>query len=133
VRPYVGMVFEMGIPVFNRNQGNVAKAKIQIDQSSMLLRYKTEEVKNEVVMAKESFLRALELKNSFNLELIDKMETLSKDAKINYERKNISLYEYIDFQRSYIDNKLNYIQANRKFNEAINLLNFNVGIDLKNL
>jgi outer membrane protein TolC len=99
----------------------------------MLLRYKTEEVKNEVVMAKESFLRALELKNSFNLELIDKMETLSKDAKINYERKNISLYEYIDFQRSYIDNKLNYIQANRKFNEAINLLNFNVGIDLKNL
>jgi cobalt-zinc-cadmium efflux system outer membrane protein len=133
VRPYVGMVFEMGIPVFNRNQGNIAKAKIQIDQSSMLLRYKTEEVKNEVVMAKESFLRALELKNSFNLELIDKMETLSKDAKINYERKNISLYEYIDFQRSYIDNKLNYIQANRKFNEAINLLNFNVGIDLKNL
>jgi cobalt-zinc-cadmium efflux system outer membrane protein len=133
VRPYVGMVFEMGIPVFNRNQGNIAKAKIQIDQSSMLLRYKTEEVKNEVVMAKESFLRALELKNSFNLELIDKMETLSKDAKINYERKNISLYEYIDFQRSYIDNKLNYIQANRKFNEAINLLNFNVGIYLKNL
>jgi cobalt-zinc-cadmium efflux system outer membrane protein len=127
------MVFEMGIPVFNRNQGNIAKAKIQIDQSSMLLRYKTEEVKNEVVMAKESFLRALELKNSFNLELIDKMDTLSKDAKINYERKNISLYEYIDFQRSYIDNKLNYIQANRKFNEAINLLNFNVGIDLKNL
>jgi cobalt-zinc-cadmium efflux system outer membrane protein len=133
VRPYVGMVFEMGIPVFNRNQGNIAKAKIQIDQSSMLLRYKTDEVKNEVVMAKESYLRALELKNSFNTELIDKMETLSKDAKINYERKNISLYEFIDFQRSYIENKLNYIQANRKFNEAINYLNFNIGTDLKNL
>ncbi len=133
VRPYVGMVFEMGIPVFNRNQGNIAKAKIQIDQSSLLLQYKTEEVKNEVLMAVETFKRTQELKNSYNLELIDQMEVLAKNAKSNYESKNISLYEYIDFQRSYIENKLNYIQANRKFNEAINLMNFVVGIDLKNL
>jgi cobalt-zinc-cadmium efflux system outer membrane protein len=133
VRPYVGMVFEMGIPVFNRNQGNIAKAKIQIDQSSLLLQYKTEEVKNEVLMAMETFKRTQELKNSYNLELIDQMEVLAKNAKINYESKNISLYEYIDFQRSYIENKLNYIQANRKFNEAINLMNFVVGMDLKNL
>jgi len=133
VRPYVGMVFEIGIPVFNRNQGNIAKAKIQIDQSSLLLQYKTEEVKNEVLMAMETFKRTQELKNSYNLELIDQMEVLAKNAKINYESKNISLYEYIDFQRSYIENKLNYIQANRKFNEAINLMNFVVGMDLKNL
>jgi cobalt-zinc-cadmium efflux system outer membrane protein len=133
VRPYVGMVFEMGIPIFNRNQGSIAKAKIQIDQSSLLLQYKTEEVKNEVLMAMETFKRTQELKNSFNLELIDQMEVLSKNAKLNYENKYISLYEYIDFQRSYIENKLNYIQSNRKFNEAINLMNFVVGMDLKNL
>lgn len=132
VRPYVGMVFEMGIPVFNRNQGNIAKAKIQIDQNTLLLDYKKNELKNEVIMAKESFLRALELKNSFDSDLIDKMEALSVDAKLNYERKNISLYEYIDFQRSYIENKLNFIEANRKYNVAINFLNFNVGTDLKN-
>jgi cobalt-zinc-cadmium efflux system outer membrane protein len=133
VRPYVGMVFEMGIPIFNRNQGSIAKAKIQIDQSSLLMQYKTEEVRNEVLMAMETFKRTQELKNSFNLELIDQMEVLSKNAKLNYENKYISLYEYIDFQRSYIENKLNYIQSNRKFNEAINLINFVVGMDLKNL
>ncbi len=132
VRPYQGMVFEMGIPIFNRNQGNIAKAKVQINQSTLLLQYKTDEVKNEVIMSKESLLRALELLNSFDSDLIGKMETLSEDAKINYERKNISLYEYIDFQRSYIDNKLNFIEANRKYNHAINFLNFNIGSDLKN-
>ena len=133
VRPYVGMVFEIVIPIFNRNQRSIDKAKIQIDQSSLLLQYKTEEVRNEVLMAMETFKRTQELKNSFNLELIDQMEELSKNAKLNYENKNISLYEYIDFQRSYIENKLNYIQSNRKFNEAINLMNFVVGMDLKNL
>lgn len=132
VRPYAGMVFEMGVPIFNRNQGNIAKAKVQISQSTLLLQYKTDELKNEVIMAKESFERALELKNSFDSELIDKMESLSNDAKINYERRNISLYEYIDFQRSYIENKLNFIEANRKYNQAINFLNFNIGTDLKN-
>lgn len=132
VRPYAGMVFEMAVPIFNRNQGNIAKAKVQISQSNLLLNYKTDELKNEVIMAKESFERALELKNSFDSELIDKMESLSNGAKINYERKNISLYEYIDFQRSYIENKLNFIEANRKYNQAINFLNFNIGTDLKN-
>ena len=39
VRPYVGMVFEMGIPVFNRNQGEIAAAKIQIEQNQLLLKY----------------------------------------------------------------------------------------------
>ena len=64
------MVFEMGVPIFNRNQGNIAKAKVQISQSTLLLQYKTDELKNEVIMAKESFERALELKNSFDASAI---------------------------------------------------------------
>ena len=131
VRPYVGMVFEMGIPVFNRNQGEIAAAKIQIEQNQLLLKYKQNEVKNEITAALAALERSEELVNSFNQDLMNEMEELSIAAKENYEKRNISLYEYIDFQRSYLQNMLNFIEANRMLNAAINQFYFTIGSDLK--
>jgi cobalt-zinc-cadmium efflux system outer membrane protein len=131
VRPYVGMVFEMGIPVFNRNQGEIAAAKIQIEQNQLLLKYKQNEVKNEITAALAALERSEELVNSFNQDLMNEMEELSIAAKQNYEKRNITLYEYIDFQRSYLQNKLNFIEANRMLNAAINQFYFTIGSDLK--
>lgn len=131
VRPYVGMVFEMGIPVFNRNQGEIAAAKIQIEQNQLLLKYKQNEVKNEITAALAALERSEELVNSFNQDLMNEMEELSIAAKENYENRNISLYEYIDFQRSYLQNMLNFIEANRMLNAAINQFYFTIGSDLK--
>ena len=131
VRPYVGMVFEMGIPVFNRNQGEIAAAKIQIEQNQLLLKYKQNEVKNEITAALAALERSEELVNSFNQDLMNEMEELSIAAKENYEKRNISLYEYIDFQRSYLQNKLNFIEANRMLNASINQFYFTIGSDLK--
>lgn len=131
VRPYVGMVFEMGIPVFNRNQGEIAAAKIQIEQNQLLLKYKQNEVKNEITAALAALERSEELVNSFNQDLMNEMEELSIAAKENHEKRNISLYEYIDFQRSYLQNMLNFIEANRMLNAAINQFYFTIGSDLK--
>jgi outer membrane protein TolC len=61
------------------------------------------------------------------------MEKLSENARINFEKKNINLYEYIDYQRSYLEYKMNLIQATRNYNDAINQLNFTVGTDIKKL
>jgi cobalt-zinc-cadmium efflux system outer membrane protein len=133
VRPYSGMVFEMGIPIFNRNQGDIAAAKIKIDQNKLLLEYKTDEIKSEVNTAFQTLQQAIELRESFNTEITADMEKLAENARINFEKKNINLYEYIDYQRSYLEYKMNLIQATRNYNDAINQLNFTVGTDIKKL
>jgi cobalt-zinc-cadmium efflux system outer membrane protein len=127
------MVFEMGIPIFNRNQGDIAAAKIKIDQNKLLLEYKTDEIKSEVNTAFQTLQQAIELRESFNTEITSEMEKLSENARINFEKKNINLYEYIDYQRSYLEYKMNLIQATRNYNDAINQLNFTVGTDIKKL
>jgi cobalt-zinc-cadmium efflux system outer membrane protein len=132
VRPYSGMVWEMGIPIFNRNQGKIAEAKIRIEQEKLLLTYKTDEVIKEVNVANESLLRAVKLKESFNNELLSDMEKLYVNATKNFENRNITLYEFIDFQRIYLQNRMDYIQASKNLNETLNLLNFSIGLDLTN-
>lgn len=133
VRPYSGMVFEMGIPIFNRNQGDIAAAKIKIDQNKLLLEYKTDEIKSEVNTAYQTLQKAIELRASFNSEITSDMEKLSENARVNFEKKNINLYEYIDYQRSYLEYKMNLIQATRNYYDAINQLNFAIGADIKKL
>ncbi len=127
LRPYSGMVFEMAIPIFNRNQGNINAAKIKIDQNKYLQEYKLKEVENEVVSSYNQVLNSLDIYTSFNQELFVQMNELSENAGLNYERRNISLIEYIDFQRAFIENQQNWIEVVNNYQQQLNQLNFVVG------
>ena len=35
VRPYTGLVVEMDVPIFNRNQGNIAISKAEVEKSKV--------------------------------------------------------------------------------------------------
>lgn len=59
-----------------------------------------------------------------------KMDELSLNAKSNYEKRNISLIEYIDHQRAYVENKMNWIEANAQFYQSINNIHFVVGKEI---
>lgn len=131
VRPYSGMVFEMAIPIFNRNQGKISAAKIQIDQSKYQLDYKRKELESEVTACHNQVLNSMDLFTSFNQDLFNQMNELSENAKINYEKRNITLLEYIDYQRAYIANQQNWIEVNKTYHLNISQLNFVIGKNTK--
>jgi outer membrane protein TolC len=62
--------------------------------------------------------------------MLQKMDELSINAKANYEKRNISLLEYIDHQRAYVENKMNWIEANTQFYQSINTIHFVVGKEI---
>ncbi len=132
VRPYAGMVFEMSIPIFNRNQGNISAAKVQIEQSKLQVDYKLRGIESEIYTSFMQFQNAKSLYDSYGQELLDKMAELYANAKINYQKRNISLIEYIDYQRSYIENQKNYIDVINTYRQNLNQLNFVVGKNLNN-
>jgi cobalt-zinc-cadmium efflux system outer membrane protein len=133
VRPYSGMVFEMGIPLFNRNQGNIATSKIKIEQGKVLLKEKENEVINEVWSAYQQVENSRKLVAFFTPEFIKQMDELSANAKLNYEKRNISLIEYLDYQRAFIDNQKDRIDIINTFYQQINLLSFSIGKSVNNI
>ncbi len=132
VRPYSGMVFEMGIPIFNRNQGEITKSKIKIEQSKLELEYFKIKMENEIIASFEKYNNAKIMLKKFSPSFMKNVDNLSKNAIMNFENKNISIIQFIDYQTSYLNFKIQHSNALYQYLEAINQLNYEVGKELIN-
>jgi cobalt-zinc-cadmium efflux system outer membrane protein len=130
VRPYSGMVFEMSLPIFNRNQGNIRAAKVGIEQGKYTFEYAQVELENQVAASYLQHLNSKGIYMQYTDQMLQRMNELSVNAKMNFEKRNISLIEYIDHQRAYIDHQMNWIDATSNYYQSINQIYFTVGKEI---
>ncbi len=131
VRPYVGMVFEMSVPIFDRNQGNIHAAKVGIEQKKYHLEYARKDLENNVVSTYLQLKNTKNIYDQFTDGMRAQMDALSQNARLNFDKRNISLIEYIDFQRAYIDYQMNWIEATSNYYQSINQIHFAVGKEIQ--
>jgi len=106
---------EFNLPVFNRNQGNIKQARVAIDQSTVQLQSQQDQVESDVATNYKGALRLETLYNSFDPQFKDNFTHLIQEVFKNYEKRNISMLEFLDFYDSYKTNtlQLNALQLNR--------------------
>lgn len=130
VRPYAGMVFEMSLPLFDRNQGNITAAKIGIEQSRYRYDYAKNELDNQVVATYLQLINSKNIYDQFTNQMLAQMDELSENARMNFDKRNISLIEFIDHQRAYIHHQMNWIDATSNYYQSINQIHFVVGKEI---
>jgi len=102
VRPYTGMVLEIPMPFFDRNQGNIQKMKYKISSTETLYTRKELEVRQEVANVYQKILLAdVEFKR-FDPKTNAALKSLLEKAGENYGAKLIDILEYLDIQRMYL-------------------------------
>jgi len=115
------------LPLFNRNQGNIKAAKQLID-------YSLASQKSVEAMVEENVTRSLQkaidqdrLYKSIDPTFNAEFETLKNEVLSNYQKRNISLLDFLDFYDSYKQNalQLNAIKYNRV--QALEDINFFTG------
>jgi len=106
---------EFNLPVFNRNQGNIKQARIAIDQTKVQLQSQQDQVESDVSTNYKGAIRLENLYNSFDPQFKDNFTHLIDEVFKNYEKRNISMLEFLDFYDSYKTNtlQLNTLQLNR--------------------
>jgi outer membrane protein, heavy metal efflux system len=112
---FLGAGIEFNLPFFNRNQGNIKQARIAIDQSNVQLQSQHDQVESDVAVNYTNALRLERVYNSFDPAFKDDFTKLIQAVFLNYQKRNISLLEFLDFYDSYKTNtiQLNTIQLNR--------------------
>ncbi|HXS56561.1 MAG TPA: TolC family protein, partial [Hanamia sp.] len=133
VRDYNAIGVGIPIPLFNRNQGNIKNAKIQVDASQVAYESGLDIVKNDVTTNYITALRSEKLLLSFDPKFDADLKHLIDEVLINFQKKNITMLEFLDFYDSY---KQNVIQLNNlRFNKmsALEQLNFSTGKIIFNL
>lgn len=106
---FLGAGIEFNLPFFNRNQGGIQQARIAIDQSKIKFESQQDQVQSDVAGNYKNALRLENLYNSFDPGFKGSFEHLITEVVKNYEKRNISLLEFLDFYDSY---KTNTIQLN---------------------
>jgi len=103
--------FNMQIPVFDRNQGEIARTRAAIAQSQELAAETNEQVMSDVVNAYEGLRTNDQIVTLYRSGYLDQT-TQSRDISLYaYQRGAASLLDFLDAERSYRANQLAYRQA----------------------
>ncbi|GAC1584768.1 MAG: TolC family protein [Ginsengibacter sp.] len=115
------------IPIFNKNQGNIKNAQIQVQLNNVLSEIGTDKVKNDISTSYITALRAQNLLSGMDPLFDSDLQKLNEEVFKNFKKRNLTILEFLDSYESY---KQNVLQLNKlRFNKmaAIEQLNFSVG------
>lgn len=107
--------FAIDLPFFNRNQGNIKAAKISIDAATASQKSVAASVEENIYRALQKAIDQDKLFKDIDPSFSNDFNRLMKEIVINYQKRNISILEFLDFYDSYKQNilQINAIQFNR--------------------
>ncbi|KQN36414.1 cation transporter [Pedobacter sp. Leaf41] len=103
---YTGLGLKIPIPLFNRNQGEIKKAKVGIDAATSNIRKQEILLSNEVFNSYHTALRNEKLSSEIDPAFNGEFDKLIIGLIKNFKERNISLIEFLDLYESYKENIL---------------------------
>jgi len=127
---YTGIGISMPIPLFNRNQGEIKRAKIAIEAQQATHQQLENTLANEVFKAYQNANRVEELYMSMDNNFGVDYQKLIDEVTLNFSKRNISLLEFLDFYEAYKDHILQYNQLLFERKNAKEEINFVTGTSI---
>ncbi|MBY0425827.1 MAG: TolC family protein, partial [Cytophagales bacterium] len=124
---YIGPALDIPLPVFNRNQGNVQAAKIRVMENQLNYQYLDKAVQQEVIQSYEKAVETDKLYREFDQRFTSDFDRLIDNVIANFEKRNITLIEFIDLYESYKATTLQKYQLQNDRLNSLEDLNFRTG------
>ena len=130
VRPYQGFNVEFNLPLFDRNQGDIKAAEYSVAKSNLQYEQIENQVRNEVVAAYNRYKNSNIGLANYSPELLERLTQLNKSTNENFQKRNISLLQFIDYQRIFILTNTQLIELKQQYLNNVNELNFVIGTNI---
>jgi outer membrane protein, heavy metal efflux system len=118
----LGLFFSVPLPVFNRNQGEIARAQREGAQTTARLRALEAGVDAEVHSAWQQYATARSLVDSIDAEMLAKAKDVRETTVYSYRRGEASLVELLDAQRAFNDTMQTYNEARANYARSLYLI-----------
>jgi outer membrane protein, heavy metal efflux system len=115
------------VPIFDRNQGEIARTQFAVMQAQETQAAASEQVISDVVNAYENLRTNDELVGLYNQGYLKEAQDSRDIAQYAYQRGGASLLDFLDAERSYRSTELGYRQALASFMLALEQLRQAVG------
>jgi len=123
----LGFFLSVPLPLFSRNQGEIARVEAEGEQLSRQLQALKAQVRAEVKTALQEFQTERELVESIEHELLQPAEQARDTVAYTYRAGASSLVEFLDAQRAFNDTMQSYYEAQASYRRAVIKLNAALG------
>ncbi|MCC6590712.1 MAG: TolC family protein [Bryobacterales bacterium] len=116
--------FSLSVPlrVYNRNQGEIARAQREITQTAARLTAAQAGVATEVETAWRQYNSAQRLLNNIETNMLAKAKSVREITEYSYRRGEASLVEFLDAQRAFNETVQSYNEARATYARSLYLL-----------
>jgi cobalt-zinc-cadmium efflux system outer membrane protein len=119
--------FSIQLPIFDRNQGEVARTRYAVTQSQELATEASEQVVSDVVDAFAGLHTNDQIIQLYRGGYVDQAKASRDISEYAYKRGAASLLDFLDAERTYRSNQLAYRQALASYMVALEQLRVAVG------
>jgi cobalt-zinc-cadmium efflux system outer membrane protein len=115
----LGFFFQAPLPVFNRNQGEIERARLESRQIEARIKALQADIDTEVRNAWVQYTTSRDLLQSIEHELLDQAKDVRDTMEYSYRRGEASLVEFLDAQRAFNDSRQSYNDARADYARAL--------------
>jgi len=108
--PYIGSYLAVPIPVFNRNQGEIAKSKIVLNQTENLLYATNQKVKTEIENTWNEYTTNRIVYEKYR-EIYRKSENVLNVVKMAYLKGGTTILDYLEAERNWFELQNQFYEA----------------------
>jgi outer membrane protein, heavy metal efflux system len=127
----VGVFFEIPLPVFNRNQGEIARAAQERRQVELRLRARERVLAGEVDDAYQQYRTARELLGAIEGTMIEQAREVRDTTEYSYKRGDATLLQLLDARRAFNETMQSYNEARGQYARSLYLLDSVTGKAVK--
>ena len=121
---YIGLSLSIPLNIFNKNQGNIKAAQINIKQQETLADLQYSKIQSDVNTAATKFYFLKQVNNLDQLDFSRKYDDLFQSMLNSYKGRQINLLEFIDFVDAYKDTKLKLVEQHNNLIKSIEDINY---------
>jgi cobalt-zinc-cadmium efflux system outer membrane protein len=111
--------FNIQLPIFDRNQGEIARTGFVINQAEQLASETSQQVVTDVVDAYEALRASEQIVQLYRSGYVDQAKKSRDISEYAFKRGAASLLDYLDAERTYRANQLAYRQALAAYMSAL--------------
>jgi len=118
----MGFFFQAPLPVFNRNQGEIARAEREQKQIEARKAALDSTIASEVETAFQQYTVARNLLESLETGMVTQARDVRDIMEYSYKRGEASFVEFLDAQRAFNETRQTYNEARAEYARNLHLL-----------
>jgi cobalt-zinc-cadmium efflux system outer membrane protein len=114
-----GVFFSAPLPIFNRNQGEIARAQVQQQQVRTKVQALEQDIVNEVANAYAEYAASRDIVDTIETQMLAGADDVRTTTEYSYRRGEASFIELLDAVRAYNDTMHSYNEARAAYARSL--------------